>query len=266
MSGEFSGGISRSTQAVLLLHGRISKGVSAPATARATEDCPKDTGREREKGYALCQAWFFTLDTSQRSSKAHILVANLCRSPYHHAFAGVCLTAQFKAHKCMIFWAPHSPALQFGDWRCKCSPSTRFWSWVCLTSQACRMTQAYSLQTACSHRNRRTESLLDEILGPGSYVGCFALRLLHRVSPSSACCPLVQSGSCSAVEIEVFLFQNSSRAGGLRPTHLPNRPTRVGTTGTYFPYPFSRDTSHSLPLYCRVGLELCCPACHGTLS
>lgn len=128
------------------------------------------------------------------------------------------------------------------------------------------MTQAYSLRTACSHRNRGTESLLYEILSPGGYVGCFALRLLHRVSPSSACCPLVQSGSCSAVEIEVFLFQNSSRAGGLRPTHLPNRPTRVGTTGTYFPYPFSRDTFHSLPLYCRVGLELCCPACHGTLS
>ena len=138
---------------------------------------------------------------------------------------------------------------------------------VFLTSQACRMTQAYSLRTACSHRNRGTESFLYEIPSPVGCVGCFALRLLHRVSSSSACCPLVQSGSCSEeVKIEGFLFQNSSRACGLSPTHLPNRPTAVGTTGTYFPYLFSRDTSRSLPLHCRVGLELRCPACRGTLS
>lgn len=135
---------------------------------------------------------------------------------------------------------------------------------VFLTSQACRMTQAYSLRTACTHRNRATSVWNTESRG---LCGLLRLKMLHRVSSSSACCPLVQSGSCAEeMKIEGFLFQNSSRAGGLSPTHLPNHPTGVGTTGTYFPYLFSSDTSHSLPLHCRRGLELCCPACRGTQS
>lgn len=81
---------------------------------------------------------------------------------------------------------------------------------VFLTSQACSMTQAYSLRTACSHRNRGTESLLHEALSPMGYVGCFALRLLHSffqlsllfISPIWLC--------SEKVKIEDFLFQTSS--------------------------------------------------------
>lgn len=231
-------------------------------------DLPKDTGRVGERGYAPHQACFFTLDTSQRSSKAHVLVANLCRNPYHHAFVGLCLTAQFPAHGCMVFWAMHKPCTAVQRLALQTFAIHKVLKLgVFLTSQARRMTQAYSLRTACSHRNRGTESLLYEILSPVGYVGCFISRLLHGVSSSSACCSLVQSVSCTEeVKIEFFLFQNSSRAGGLSPTHLPNGPTGAGTTGTYFPYLFSHDTSHSLPLHCRVGLKLCCPACRGTLS
>lgn len=71
-------------------------------------------------------------------------------------------------------------------------------------------------------QDRGTESLC-EILAPVGAVGCFASRLLHRVPSRSDCCPLVQPGSCSRVKIEGFLFQNSSRAGGLSPMHLPNQ-------------------------------------------
>lgn len=89
-SEEFSGEILRSTQAVqaaavLLLHVCISKDASAPARAQCTF-LKALRGWEREG--VLCQAWFCTLNTSQRLSKAHILAANLCRSPYHHTSAG----------------------------------------------------------------------------------------------------------------------------------------------------------------------------------
>lgn len=52
-----------------------------------SQNCPKGTGRVGERRYTLCQAWFLSLDSSQRFSRAHILTANLCRSPYHHTFA-----------------------------------------------------------------------------------------------------------------------------------------------------------------------------------
>lgn len=71
--------------AVLLLHVCISKDASAPARAQCT--FLKALGGWEREG-VLCQAWFCTLNTSQRLSKAHILAANLCRSPYHHTSAG----------------------------------------------------------------------------------------------------------------------------------------------------------------------------------
>lgn len=84
-SEELSGEISRSTQtvqaaAVLLLHGCSS-------TIQSTVYLPKGTGRVGERRYTLCQAWFLSLNTSQRIPKARILAANLCRSPHHHTSA-----------------------------------------------------------------------------------------------------------------------------------------------------------------------------------
>lgn len=55
------------------------------------------------------------------------------------------------------------------------------------TSQACGMTQAYSPRAACSHRSRGSESRPCEMRCPVGCAGCFILRLLHRISSSSAC-------------------------------------------------------------------------------
>lgn len=89
-SEEFSGEVIRRTQAVqaaavLLLHVCISKDASAPAPARAQCTFLKALGGWER---ALCLAWFCTLNSSQRFSKAHILAANLCRSPHHHISTG----------------------------------------------------------------------------------------------------------------------------------------------------------------------------------
>lgn len=180
--------------------GCISRGASAPARAQCT--VLKALGGWEREGTLSARLGFFPW-TAARGSPGHTFWLPICAEA---------LTTTPLPCPCT---AAQRVALQM---------FTRHWILglgVFLTPWACRMTQTYSPQAACSHRSRGMESLLYEILGPVGCVGCCALRLLHRVSSRSDCCPLVQPGSCSRVKIEGFLFQNSNRAGGLSPMHLP---------------------------------------------
>lgn len=181
---------------------------SCISTSQSTLYLPKGTGRVGERRYTLCQVGFLSLGTSQRFSRAHILAASLCRSPYPHTPVGVWVCAQPCA-------AVQRVALQTFTIH-------QVWELAGCVPNTPGLQDDTGLLTTSSVFTQEQRELY-EILGPVGCVGCFALRLLLRVSSRSDCCPLVQPGSCSRVKIEGFLFQNSSRAGGLSPMHLPNQ-------------------------------------------
>lgn len=181
-------------------------------------------GWEREVIFSI-RLGFFTLDTNQRSSKAHILVAHLWRSPYPHAFLGVCLTAQFKTRRCiwfsgqcMVFWAMHSPGI--ANVR-----HPRGFEAGCVSNLP-GLWDDTGLLTASSVFAQEQRKRVTSMWNAVSRGLC---RLLHlKVAAQNffqlSLQPEVQSASClEKVKIEIFLFQNSSCAGGLSPTHLPPR-------------------------------------------
>lgn len=136
--------------------GVISKGASAPATTRVQVDCPKGTGRVRER---ICSLVFSPWPPG-RGPPRHTFWLLICAKPLPPCFHGClshCSVWSSQARGCLGYAQP-----------CAAAPSLALQTFtihkvlklgVFLTSQACSMTQAYSLWTACSHRKKGVTSI-----------------------------------------------------------------------------------------------------------
>lgn len=251
MSEGFGGGFSRSPRAArLLLHGCISKGVSA--TAGAQRIALVLLG-ERARGDALsARLGFFTLDTSQGCHKAHGFgccwvqkpLPPPCRGHLSHCSGEGSQTRGFlgSAQPCGVVRTANSHHPQRSEDGCvRNVPGSQGDTGLLTTSSVFTQDQGKGVTSPKS--------------SPVAYVGA---------SPS---------GSWSFFQLSLlpvnpgWLLLGRSDSGGLLvPVRLPNCPTAAATADTVCPCLLHHAAPRSRPGRCCMALEPCCPARRGTPS